>query len=114
MIIDRQGIEELMNIKTPFRKLRKHTLPFFLLLFLFLSNYILNICFVLHDSIKYRMDLSIAFLSIGLVVGLLFILCKISNPGCLKPKTSAGSNMFQMLLKCKPTDICFDCRVIII
>lgn len=113
MIIDKQGIQELMNIKTPFRKLKKHTLPFFLLLFLFLSNYILNISFVLHDSITYRLDLSICFLAMGLVVLLLFVLCKFSNPGCLKPKSNAGSNMFQMLLKNKPTDICFDCRVII-
>lgn len=111
MIIDKQGIEELMNIKTPFRKLHKHTLPFYLLLFLFLSNYILNVSFVLHESFKYRLDLSITFLVFGFVICILFSLCKFSNPGHLKPISSAGSNMFQILLKNKPTDICFDCKV---
>ena len=111
MIIDKQGIEELMNIKTPFRKLHKHTLPFYLILFLFLSNYILNISFVLHETFKYRLDLSIAFLAMGFIVGLLFLGCKFSNPGYLKPISSAGANMFQILLKNKSTDICFDCKV---
>ena len=86
-----------MNIKTPFRKLHKHTLPFYLLLFLFLSNYVLNVSFVLYQSVIYRLDLSIVFLIMGFIVGVLFIICKFSNPGLLKPK--APSNMFQMLLK---------------
>lgn len=112
MIIDKQGIEELMNIKTPFRKLHKHTLPFYLLLFLFFSNYILNISFVLHDSFKARQDLSIAFLAIGFIVAVFFLICKLSNPGHLKPKNSSGSNMFQILLRNKPADVCFDCKVL--
>jgi hypothetical protein len=103
MIIDKQGIEELMNIKTPFRKLSKHTLPFYLLLFLFLSNYVLNISFVLHSSFKYRTDLSITFLVIGFIVAVFFLICKISNPGHLKPFSGSGSNMFQILLKNKAT-----------
>lgn len=109
MIIDKQGIEQLMNIKTPFRKLHKHTLPFYLLLFLFLSNYVLNVSFVLYQSVIYRLDLSIVFLIMGFIVGVLFIICKFSNPGLLKPK--APSNMFQMLLKNKSQDICYDCKV---
>lgn len=98
-----------MNIKTPFRKLHKHTLPFYLLLFLFLSNYVLNVSFVLYQSVVYRLDLSIAFLVLGFIVGVLFIICKFSNPGLLKPKIPY--NMFQMLLKNKSQDICYDCKV---
>lgn len=99
-----------MNIKTPFRKLRRHTFPFYLLLFLFLSNYILNISFVLQASFTYRLDLSITFLVIGFIVALLFFISKISNPGILKPQNITG-NMFQVLLKNKPTEVCFDCKV---
>lgn len=90
-----------MNIKTPFRKLHKHTLPFYLLLFLFVSNYVLNISFVLYSAWEYRLDLSIIFLALGFVVAVLFLVSKISNPGTLKPTTQ--HNMFQMLLKNKPS-----------
>lgn len=99
-----------MNIKTPFRKLRKHTFPFYLLLFLFLSNYILNVSFVLRTSVTYRIDLSITYLAIGFIVAVLFFASKISNPGILKPQTATG-NLFQILVKNKPTEICFDCKV---
>jgi hypothetical protein len=85
MIIDKQGIEELMNIKTPFRKLHKHTLPFYMLLFMYLSSYGFNITFVLHAVLKSRFELAISYLSFGLVVGVFFIVCKTSNPGYLKP-----------------------------
>ena len=100
-----------MNIKTPFRKLRRHTFPFYLLLFLFLSNYILNISFVLQESFTYRLDLSITFLVFGFIVALLFFISKISNPGILKPQNITG-NMFQVLLKNKPTEVCFDCKIV--
>jgi palmitoyltransferase len=45
MIEDKEGIEEWMGIKTPFRKLKKHTFPFYLLVFLFTSVYCLNAVF---------------------------------------------------------------------
>lgn len=47
MIIDKRGIEELFNIKTPYRMVGKVTFPFYFLLVLYLTNYILNVSFVL-------------------------------------------------------------------
>jgi hypothetical protein len=49
MIEDKEGIEEWIGIKTPFHKLRKHTFPFFLLVFLFLSVYLMNVSFLIQD-----------------------------------------------------------------
>lgn len=100
-----------MNIKTPFRKLHKHTLPFYLLLFLYLSCYVLNISFVLHRTMGDRLIISIIYLVFGLIVGIFFTICKVSNPGYLKPDAEKGSNMFQMLLKNKANEVCFDCKV---
>lgn len=85
MIIDKQGIEELMNIKTPFRKLKRYTFPFYLLLILFLSNYILNISFVISKHITTETWLAITFLILGFIVLLFFIIATLSNPGYLKP-----------------------------
>ena len=48
MIIDKQGLEELMNIKTPFRKLKRRSFPFYMLLVLFALCYVLNISFVIR------------------------------------------------------------------
>lgn len=75
-----------MNIKTPFRKLNKHTLPFYLFLILYLSNFVLNISFVLYQSVVYRLDLSITFLVLGFIVGVLYLVCKYANPGYLRPE----------------------------
>lgn len=91
-----------MNIKTPFRKLNKHTLPFYLFLILYLSNFVLNISFVLYQSVVYRLDLSITFLVLGSIVGVLYLICKYTNPGYLRPEETT-TNMFQILLKYKPT-----------
>lgn len=109
MIIDKQGLEELLNIKTPFRKLQKHSFPFYLLIFLFLSSYILNVSFVLYQSAKYRFDLTITFLALGFLVIIFFLITKYLSPGFLK--SSGSSNMFQILLKAKSYEICFDCKV---
>jgi len=49
MIVDKQGLEELFNIKTPYRKIGKVTFPFYFLLTLFLTNYLLNVSFVLFQ-----------------------------------------------------------------
>ena len=117
MIIDKQGIEELMNIKTPFRKLHQKTFPFYLLLVLFTVCYILNISFVIKDTIMSERVLTIIFLSIGLFVLLMFFISSRSNPGFLKPCSgnnfikSDQKNMFQILTKYKSYQICFDCRV---
>jgi hypothetical protein len=52
MITDKQGISELIGIKTPFRKLKKHTFPFYLLLFFYFSGYLLNMSICLKNTLQ--------------------------------------------------------------
>jgi ankyrin repeat protein len=49
MIIDKAGIEELLNIKNPFRKIGKRTFPFYFFLAAFFINYLLNVSFVISS-----------------------------------------------------------------
>ncbi len=51
MIIDKGGIEELLNVKNPFRKIGKRTFPFYFFLLSFTINYILNVSFVITHQI---------------------------------------------------------------
>jgi hypothetical protein len=74
MIIDKQGIEEFFNIKTPYRKIGKYTLPYYFLVILFLTNFILNLSFVLFQHFPQGGDLAFAYLIIGLVVVALFFM----------------------------------------
>ena len=85
MIIDKQGIEELMNIKTPFRKLKAKTFPYYFLLVVFLINYILNISFVINRTFTTESELTIVFLSLGFLVIVFFFLSSCINPGYLRP-----------------------------
>lgn len=119
MIIDKQGIEELMNIKTPFRKLHKKTLPFYMFLSLFLVNYVLNVSFVVQTTfVKDKNEgLAITFLVIGFVTIIFYIISACWNPGFLKPAQhnefvhTQSRSMFQILNRFKPQQICFDCKV---
>lgn len=111
MIIDSTGISELLNIKSPFRKLSKRTFPFYLFLTIFFSNYLVNVSFVITHHINTQIEISIAYLSLGLLSIFSFILISVTNPGYLRPVES--SNYFKMLLDNSPKQICFDCKVII-
>ena len=51
MIVDKGGIEELLNIKNPFRKIGKRTFPFYFFLSMFLVNFVLNVSFVVTHHI---------------------------------------------------------------
>lgn len=77
MIIDKQGIEEFFNIKTPYRKIGKFTLPYYFLVVLFLINYILNVSFVLFQHFPQGGDLAFAYLIVGIFVILLFFLASL-------------------------------------
>jgi len=81
MIIDKRGIEELFNIKTPYRKIGKVTFPFYFLLILFLTNYILNVSFVLFQHFPQNGDLAFAYLVIGFVVAIFFLVVARKEPG---------------------------------
>lgn len=52
MIIDKAGVEELLNIKSPFRKIGKRTFPFYFFLLAFSINYVLNASFVVSHHIS--------------------------------------------------------------
>jgi hypothetical protein len=112
MLIDKRGIKELMNIKMPYRKLSKHTLPFFLLVFLLSTNYLLNISFIIDEASKTEFKLSMAFIALGSLEIVLFIFCKASNPGFITADSPKSHGyLFSILKKYKPADICFDCQV---
>lgn len=74
MILDEQGIVELFNIKTPFRKMRSRTFPFYFLLVMFLINYVLGISFVLPTHFEEFMTMGIIFLILGFIVAVLFVI----------------------------------------
>lgn len=56
MIVDKQGVKEFCHFKTPVKKIPKYSFSLFLLLFLYLSSYILNILSfgLCYDEIKYK------------------------------------------------------------
>lgn len=99
-----------MNIKNPFRKIGKRTFPFYFFLILFMVNFVINVSFVVTHHITIDTALSIAFLGMGLLTMLAFIMVSVSNPGNLKPEEP--KNYFHMLMNHKPNTICFDCKVI--
>lgn len=77
-----------MNIKTPFRKLKRFTFPFALLVFLFSSSYLLNVSFVVSQQLAIETELAVTFLCMGMVVLFFFVVASLSNPGYLKPQKS--------------------------
>jgi ankyrin repeat protein len=48
MILGKQTFSELIGLKTPFQKLKKHTFPFYMLIFFFCTGYLLNIIVCLY------------------------------------------------------------------
>ena len=81
MILDKQGIEEFFNIKTPYRQIGKYTLPYYFLVILFLTNFVLNLSFVLFQHFPQGGDLAFAYLIIGAVVVVVFLVASHKQPG---------------------------------
>lgn len=110
MIIDRRGLEEFFNIKTPYRRIGKFTFPFYFLVVLFLSNYLLNVSFVLFQHFPQGGVLAFVYLIIGLAVIALFFVASRSEPGFIEP--DQDQMPFDMLKGAHASKICFDCMVI--
>ena len=72
MILDKQGIEEFFNIKTPYRQIGKYTLPYY---------FLLNLSFVLFQHFPQGGDLAFAYLIIGAVVVVVFLVASHKQPG---------------------------------
>ena len=68
MIIDKQGYEEFLNIKTPYRKVGKRTFPFYFFVFSFLINFFLNISFVVFCHFSENKEIGLSYLALGIVV----------------------------------------------
>lgn len=84
MIEDRFGIDELYNLKQPYRKTStKCSIPFGIFMFLYLSTFLLNLVFVVRKADKIQNVLYIIF-SILPIFFLLAAGC--INPGYLKTK----------------------------
>ncbi len=52
MIIDKKGIDEFFNVKPAFRKTEKYTFPFFFFIAIFMTNFILNVSFIVSQNYK--------------------------------------------------------------
>ena len=109
MIIDKRGIEEFLNIKVPYRKVHKHTFPFLFFIVVYLINYILNISFVLFRHFPQGGDLAFAYLVVGFVVAVLFVISSLKKPGYIDGEKD--QNSFTMLKRNHPSKICFECMV---
>ena len=109
MIVDKKGMEEFFNIKTPYRKIGKFTLPFYFLIILYLTNFILNVSFVLFQHFPKGGDLAFSYLIIGIIVIILFLIASRKQPGFIM--VEAEQNDFDMLKITHPSKICFDCMV---
>ena len=73
-----------MNIKTPYRSIGKYTFPFYFFIILYLINYVLNISFVLFRHFPHGGDLAFAYLVVGFIVALLFVVSSVKKPGYIE------------------------------
>lgn len=114
MIVDeQQGINEILNLKTPSRKLSRFNTPFFLFNFLFFSTFVMNIVsFALCKNELMHKSFYGTFIGFGTIVAMLFIGTVLSNAGRLR-QFDRHRGMMQMLIKNKPNRICFDCGVLL-
>ena len=96
-------------MKTPYRKIGKYTFPFFFFIVLYLINYILNISFVLFRHFPKGGDLAFAYLVIGFIVAVLFVISSVKKPGYID--SEKDQNTFTMLKRNHPSKICFECMV---
>jgi hypothetical protein len=83
LIRDRQGIDELMKRKTPYRKVGKYSVHFFSFVLLFFSNYLLNLLFVVPSPYSGTVS-GVLFVLMGLMVMVLYFVCCWSDAGRLK------------------------------
>ncbi len=81
MIIDKRGIEEFFNVKTPYRSIKKTTFPFYFLIVMFLANYLLNISFVLFQNFPKHGILAFCYLVMGFIAIALFLASTAKKPG---------------------------------
>ena len=66
------------------------TFPFYFLLLLFSTNYLLNVSFVLFQHFPTHGDLAFAYLLMGLLVAVLFGVVSRSNPGYVSRGDGSG------------------------
>lgn len=85
MIVDKGGLDELLNIKNPFRKIGKRTFPFYFFLVVFFTNYALNVSFIVTHHIASSMFLTLVFLILGFLTLMAFGMVFVKDPGYLKP-----------------------------
>jgi hypothetical protein len=97
-------------VKTPYRKIGKVTFPFYFLLTLYLTNYVLNLSFVLFQHFPQKGDLAFVYLVLGLLIGILFVVVTKKQPGFIF--IEENQNDFEMLKNNHPSKVCFDCMVI--
>lgn len=96
-------------MKTPYRKIGKVTFPFYFLLVLYLTNYLLNVSFVLFEHFPEKGDLAFVYLALGLLIGVLFAAVARREPGYIYIEEQ--QNDFEMLRNNHPSKVCFDCMV---
>ena len=84
MIEDSFGVEELYNLKQPYRKTStKCSIPFIIFMFLFLSTFLLNLIFVVH---KVDVVPNILYILFSVIPIFFLLAAGCVNPGYLKTK----------------------------
>ena len=109
MIVDKRGVEEFFNIKTPYRKIGQFTFPFFFFVVFFLVNYLLSISFVIFRHFPKGGELAFVYLIVGGMVILFFLMASNRQPGYIRIETE--QNDFTMLKRNHASKICFECMV---
>lgn len=108
MIEDKFGCAEFYNLKQPFRKTTKLSLPFVVFGLLYISNFGLNFArIILSDKASFTLNLVYVVLTL---IPVMFVgLAGCANPGYLKNSNPNPAELFKILSKYEPSNICFDC-----
>lgn len=108
MIEDKFGCAEFYNLKQPFRKTSRVSIPFIVFTLLFLTTFVLNCVFVVR-----HMDvvMNVAYIVSSLIPAFFVVISGCVDPGYLKKTPSSSEELFRIMSKYDPSLICFDCEV---
>lgn len=110
MIEDKIGCAEFYNLKQPFRKTTSSwSLPFIIFIVFYISSFLLNLIFVAE-----HMDvvMNIVYIVLTATPIIFVVLAGCNDPGYLKSDKQSAEELFRIMAKYDPVNICFDCEVI--
>jgi hypothetical protein len=86
MIEDKFGCAEFYNLKQPFRKTSRISIPFMVFMFLYLTTFLLNTIFVVR-----HMDviMNVVYIILSIIPMIFVTLSGCTNPGYLQNKDTS-------------------------